>query len=226
MYDPNDDYYEPDAIDQAVSSFREAVHASIKEEVANEMKQLAEDNRALREKLENLEVLEQSARAREAQAERAIGRASLTAREMRLNELVKGLTQTTYSVVGSSERLPKCDQCDKRRIIRFKSPSGREMTELCACAKYLDKVVVLELDVVTADIRGGKILYWRATGVDRDSYIESRTYDNPDGMSLEEVADSYSEYHFLDRDTAQKVADIVNERKKAKAENASNAKHN
>lgn len=222
MYDPNDDHYEPDAIDQAVSDFRKAVHASIKTEIADEMNRLTDENRALRAKFNNLEDLEQSARAREVQAERAIGRASLAARKMRMEELVKGLTQTTYSVVSSSERLPKCDQCDENRFVRYKSPSGREMTELCVCAEYRNEVVVRELEAVTADVRNGKILYWKATDLDRDGYIERRTYKDPDGMSLEKVADSYHQYHFLDRDMAQKVADLVNERKKAEAENVAN----
>jgi transposase-like protein len=223
MYDPSDDYYEPNAIDQAVSDFRKAVHASIKTEIADEMNRLTDENRALRAKFNNLEDLEQSARAREAQAERAIGEASLEARRMRFDELVEGLTRVVYGVSSSGERLPKCDKCDENRYIKYKTPSGREATELCACANYRDEVVVDELEVVEADIRYGKIMYWHSAGRGDDSYIKSKVYKDPEKDSLEKVIDQYYAYRFLDRDMAQKVANLVNERRKAEAENASDA---
>ena len=42
---------------------------------------------------------------------------------------------------------PKCNKCDEKRVIHFKSPRGQELTELCDCAfgKMVYKPIELTL---------------------------------------------------------------------------------
>ena len=71
------------------------------------------------------------------------------AKQLRLDEFIEFAYKPCYVVSSSNDFIAeKCDKCDENRLIHFNSPSGKELTEYCECAKRMFRYSVEEAVLV------------------------------------------------------------------------------
>lgn len=70
------------------------------------------------------------------------------ANRKKLVEVFGEYLTVAWGVLDDYVALPKCDKCDDQRYIHFKSPSGKNLSERCACDKKKHKYVPQELSLV------------------------------------------------------------------------------
>ena len=69
-------------------------------------------------------------------------------RHTRLKELLKDVQECAYLVDYKHVYAHvKCDKCDNERKIHFKSPSGKELTELCSCSHQVEFYFLREIPI-------------------------------------------------------------------------------
>ena len=74
-------------------------------------------------------------------------------RGVRLKELLKDVQECAYLVDYEYEYAHvKCDKCDGERKIHFRSPSGKELTELCSCSSQVSRYFLIEIPIYKIEI--------------------------------------------------------------------------
>lgn len=112
-------------------------------------------------------------------------------RHTRLKELLKDVQECAYLVDYKYEYAHvKCDKCDDERKIHFKSPSGKELTELCSCSHQVEFYFLCEIPIYRIKIynRYGKeeadTLYIYQRGESEDTYYASDFRDALDNETI------------------------------------------
>lgn len=152
-----DDYWDgPSEYDDMIIEMKCALKESVRQEVKDEIE-------SLRKKLAELTDVQKnwSEKLRELEDEKykyqeAARNAQREANKTKLTELMESIEHEAWTVKGNYEYVrQKCDKCDKDRRIHFKSPSGRDMTEDCECAKrkYIYYVKPLKLYKINQRIK-------------------------------------------------------------------------
>ena len=152
-----DDYWDgPGEYDEMILEMKDALKESVRQEVKDEIE-------SLRKKVAELTDVQKnwSEKLRELDDEKykykeAARNAQREANKTKLTELMESIEHEAWTVKGNYEYVrPKCNKCDKDRKIHFKSPSGRDMTEDCECAKrkYIYYVKPLKLYKINQRIK-------------------------------------------------------------------------
>ena len=136
-------------------------------------------------------------------------------RHTRLKELLKDVQECAYLVDCKYEYAHvKCDKCDDERKIHFKSPSGKELTELCSCSRKVLRYFVCEIPIYKIEtcVRYGEEqispIYIYQKGEDEDRYCASNFRDELDN---EKISKSYSwRPTFLSKERAEDYARFEN----------------
>lgn len=224
----DDDYYqEPSEFDKKVEELKASLASAVKEETREELKILREENRQLKDKVQNLQKLERDASTLKRELERKVQAAERDAqkdfRKMKFGELMAIFTEPKYKI--GSERVvgEKCGNCDDRRSIHYKTPSGRDATEQCPCGigklhYILKEEVAVEISRNTRD-RDKPYNVWYAPHMnDRndDDYINAKWVTDPATMTFEEQVESYYALGFSSKEDAQKLADALNAKEATK----------
>lgn len=138
MYYDEDFYNEPSEYDQMVEEFRDSLMKSVKQDFIDKMNRLEKENAELREVKENWESMKRSYEQKNRELAYKLEQERQNMRRERLAQLFEqcGMNVVLFKPKASSFQMDKCDKCDKDRHIHFKSPSGKDMTENCACAKW------------------------------------------------------------------------------------------
>lgn len=138
MYYDEDFYNEPSEYDQMVEEFRDSLMKSVKQGFLDKMNRLEKENAELREVKENWESMKRSYEQKNRELAYKLEQERQNMRRERLAQLFEqcGMNVVLFKPKASSFQMDKCDKCDKDRRIHFKSPSGKDMTENCACAKW------------------------------------------------------------------------------------------
>lgn len=112
-------------------------------------------------------------------------------RGVRLKELLKDVQECAYLVDYKYEYAHvKCDKCDDERKIHFKSPSGKELTELCSCSHQVKFYFLREIPIYEIKIynRYGKeevhTMYIYRKGESEDTYSASDFRDAIDNETI------------------------------------------
>ena len=138
MYD--DFYNDSPEIEVLTEEFKNSLLKSVKEEFLNEMDRLKKENAELKEfkikKAEYDNQLEKYKKIKKLELEQL----RKETEKKRLMDVLKDNFMTTayYSQYTWKYKYDKCDKCDEHRYIHFESPSGRDLTEPCSCAKRVD----------------------------------------------------------------------------------------
>lgn len=136
-------------------------------------------------------------------------------RGVRLKELLKDVQECAYLVDYEYEYAHvKCDKCDDERKIHFKSPSGKELTELCSCSRQVERYFLREIPLYKIKIynRYGKeevhTMYISQKGESEDTYSAS---DFRDALDNETISKNRP-YHpiFLSKERAEDYARFKN----------------
>ena len=235
FYDADDYFAEPNEFEEQIEEFKQSLKDSVKDEIKERITslegQLAELKKFRDER--NAFVREYEAKVREAQKEARDAKIHAKVAEdkwkkARLHELLGEYLTVGWKVGSSFEIGEKCDKCDDNRRIHFLSPSGKKLSEECACAKryyrYFPKEAKLaKMWVRTKNFHSGinNDLYNRYYEVtenfdgDCDVYQETSTVYTSD-FKCEDV-NSYRAV-FMKKEDCQRYCDWKNQKVKENEE--------
>jgi hypothetical protein len=131
-----DDYYEePNEFEMQIEEFKDSLKKAVKQEYQQEIESLRKENESLREIKNNFEKIKREYAQKENELEFKKRDLANQVRRERLSSLMIDFQVILYSPKTIRQILPKCNKCDDKRQIHFKSPSGKDMTESCECDK-------------------------------------------------------------------------------------------
>lgn len=177
----------------------EAIKENVKQDIKAEMERLRKENAALQQ-------YKQERQEYESRLKTEVEAYKRTLRQGKIKELFGDYIGTGWGVRGNTILPPKCDKCDEKRIVHFKSPSGKELTELCDCAHGKIVYEPIELSLMKIrDYKGNISRYYS----DKESRSEnSEYYDYTsyvyDGKTPFDKLTSYWAIVFLDKETCER----------------------
>lgn len=221
----NPEYWESEQsdADQAFAELREAVYESVSDEITNKISRLTKENAELKERLENLDTLENEARVEKRVYEMKLGRLESEVRSelrrMEAEKILSFLTEEKYGIVWDSRAKPKCDKCNEDRVIPYTTPRGRKVSERCECSETINFYAVSPMMVKSVSGTGSGVTVWyeptcRKDRRDRDDW-DMRTRVLKPATSDEEMAQRPNDYGFDTMEEAQRVCDLANARREA-----------
>lgn len=214
-----EDYYEPSATDEILIEYQQKMKdillGSIKEEIENiksENIKLKEENNILSQKVNEID-------SKERELEHKKSNLLWEVRRERLSELMKDFQIIMYQAYSIYEDLPKCDNCDENREIKFISPLGNEMKESCTCNKR--KTVYITREHICTEFKvnrdGKSLAAWYKVNSDKDydwygyesnDYLETVYNENMNYIDL-----SRHKTFFKSKEECQKYCDWLNDNK-------------
>lgn len=165
---------------EAFRQFAEKWRRSTFEELQFQVKNLQNENDCLRAQIKELDIIKKNWDEKIKEI-----------RHTRLKELLKDVQKCAYLVDCKYEYSHvKCDKCDNERKIHFKSPSGKELTEPCSCARKVERYFLREIPIYRIKIynRYGKeevdTMYIYRQGESEDTYYASDFRDAFDNETI------------------------------------------
>ena len=218
-----EDFYNegPSDFDIAIEEFKEGLRKTVKEEILNEMARLKKENEELQEVKENFEKIKQEYKDKERQFNIKEGEMMRTLARKKITELttIADFSEHLYCINSSYAYIPKCDKCDDKREIHFKSPNGKDFREECPiCGKGYWKYFVKPLDAIKINFTNDPFIKSKAWAVKYREYTDSTTYQTQDiwrGTADEfDINDNYKTYHtaFDSKELAQQICDRENKK--------------
>lgn len=177
----------------------EAIKEGVRQDIKAEMERLRKENTELQQ-------YKQERQEYEYRLQTEVEAYKRTLRQGKVKELFGDYIGTGWGVGRNTILPPKCDKCDEKRFIHFKSPRGKELTELCDCAfgKMVCKPIELTL-IKFSKYRDEIIRYF----IDRDHTTENyweyedATSNIYDGKTPFEDLNCW-EIVFLDKETCER----------------------
>lgn len=177
----------------------EAIKENVKQDIKQEMEHLRKENAELQQ-------YKQERQEYESRLQTEVEAYKKTLRQGKIMELFGDYIGTGWGVGRNTILPPKCDKCDEKRLVHFKSPRGKELTEPCDCA--FGKVVYkpIELTLIKFFKHRDEIIRYF---IDRDHTTEnyweyedvtSNIYDGE--TPFEDL--NYWEIVFLDKETCER----------------------
>jgi hypothetical protein len=213
-------YYEPTEFDLMFNELKANLTKSIKDEYITEMERLRKENAALQEVKSNFNEIKNDYDRKKRELEYEYQNLKSNVRRERLNELLKDLEVELYTIGSTSKSKPKCNKCDEKRRIYFKTPSGKETYEMCECDKRIAIYEPIPTLISSFSIRNGKGCAWYKVR-DRGKYDEYLEYYD-DSISGQELVTDESQFDtekyayrtlFKTEELAQKFCDLKNKDK-------------
>lgn len=208
-------YEETTEFDIQIAEWKDTLKKAVKEEYRERMKELEEENARLRDIKENwdqkvAELEEEKRKLRVTTLE-----AEAKAKKERLRGLLDCFTKIAWGYKYDYEYIhEKCDKCDEKGYIHYKSPQGRDVKEECDCRKRVLVYRPQEAEIVEFDDYRGKIKptfeYARSNNLDDyDRYEKTtRVYNGEDFDKI----DNYYGMIFFDKGDCQRFCDYMNKK--------------
>lgn len=210
MYD--DFYDEPSEFDIQIEEWKDTLRECVKKEYKEEMERLRKENAELSDIKKNWNEKIGELEREKNKLEIAIKDAENKAKKERLRELLDAFTKQAWGVKYSYEYIrEKCDKCDDKGYIHYKSPQGRDVKEECNCRRRVPIFRPQEAEIVAFDDRNGKIkptfCYESNNNNECDSYKETkRVYA---GENFKDI-DSYYGIVFFNKDDCERFCEYKN----------------
>jgi transposase-like protein len=222
MYDYYD-YYEPSAAEEAMLEIENILKQGIKQEIKDELERLRKENAELREFRDEKQSYDFKMAELKRDCEYKIADAERKAKAMRIHDLFGDNIGVGYMVTSNYKKRPKCDRCNAKRQIEYKTPLGRDAYENCYCDGYDYVYEVKEVEMIQFTIVKNYTEYVtkyfrhaKNTYDDHEDYNEydpvTKVYKGEDFKDVEHS--TYYPTVFLDRDKCQEYCDWLNEQKK------------
>lgn len=212
----NDFYDEPSEFDIQVNEFKQSLMKSVKEEFISEMDRLKKENEELQDVKTNFGAIKRDFENKKRQLESEYQTLKGNVRRERLSQLMQDLSVELYTVASTSKSKPKCDKCDEKRRLYYKTPSGKETYEMCECNDRISVYEPIPTILNSFSIRDGKGDAWYRVRTDRnDDWLEY--YE--DSISGRELIKDESQFEnigyayrtlFANEEIAQKYCDFKN----------------
>lgn len=182
--DDYDEFDRPyDSIDCLMDDFREKLCDMIRGEMKGEIERQERELEELRDFRDRKEEIEREHAEFLRREKLAINQAEQDAKKARLADLFAQYPLTAWRPHWEYVTPPKCDKCDEQRHIHFFSPSGKECTEDCECAKgkHVYSPTPVELyKIQQSDFDGStSVRYYRSAGDKGVVYLEDTVYTAP-----------------------------------------------
>jgi hypothetical protein len=180
-YYDEDFYHAPSEFEQQVDEFKTALLNSVRDEFKAEMEQLRAENAELQEVRKNMDQIKRNHHNKLNELNIAKNDAMRIVRRERLSELMKDFQVVMYRADTTRELGPKCDKCNERRYIQFKSPSGKDHTEPCDCSNGKLMYVPVEYIVCEFSIdshNSNQMRVWYKLKPSSSSGDDYGSYDN------------------------------------------------
>lgn len=130
-----DFYHEPSEFEMKMDELKRSLLDSVREEYVTEMDLLRKENEELQEVKKNMEQIkrEYSDKKQELNFERQ--KLLSVLRRERLSALFKDSENIMFKPTSTGTKLPKCEKCNSKRQITYKTPLGKDAYEMCDCNK-------------------------------------------------------------------------------------------
>jgi hypothetical protein len=215
-----DFYYETSEFDHQVNEFKESLLKSVKEEFISEMERLKKENAELQTVKHDFEQIKRDYKNKEQKLEMERQELERKVRRERLSVLMKDFEVVMYRAYSKTELPPKCDKCDDKRRVHFKSPLGRNFTEDCECNKgelvYHPQEYICSSFSINRDGNGMDAWYKLKPNREDDyASYDSSTYAKViyhDGLKYEDIK-KYDTF-FKTKEECQGYCDWLNENKR------------
>ena len=148
MYDNFFDFPEPTTGDLLYEEIKQLLLKTVKAEYVAEMERLRKENEELRPYKEQKASFDRQLKAIKLEYERKLQQLAQDLRNQTMQEFFGPEQISAWRVTTKYTQGPKCDRCDENRVIRFKSPLGKDMSESCTCAQTLITYVPTEAVMV------------------------------------------------------------------------------
>ena len=209
MYD--EFYDEPSEFEIQIEEWKNSLRESVKKEYKEEMERLRKENAELRDIKKNWQEKIGELEAEKFKLKTATRDAENKAKKARLRELLDAFTKQAWGVTYSYEYIhEKCDKCDDKGYIHYKSPQGRDVKEECNCRRRVPIFRPQEAEIVAFDDRNGKIkptFCYASNDNDYDSYKETtRVYAGEDFESI----DTYYGIVFFNKEDCERFCEYRN----------------
>ncbi len=215
LYYEDDFYYEPTELEEKVEEFKESLRKSVKQDIQEELERLRTENEALYEFKEQKENYEREHNNAMRNLEYEKENFKREVKRMRLTELLGDLSFNMWFANSKRVEPPKCDACDNRRMIHYKTPSGKDASEECpTCGKstyFYEPEEIEAYEFSQNKNRYGdeyphiSLYFNRKVERDYDSFERCRTLYN--GEPFEKAGWKPT---FLDKETCQEYCDWKN----------------
>lgn len=196
----------------------EAIKENVKQEIKQEMERLRKENAELQQYKKERQEVENVKKWYESRLQTEVEAYKITLRQGKIKELFGDYIGTGWGVRGNTILPPKCDKCDEKRIVHFKSPSGKELTELCDCAHGKIVYEPIELSLIKIGGYKGNISRYYYDEESRSEYSEYYDYTSYvyDGKTPFDKLTSYWAIVFLDKETCKKYCEWKTEQEAKK----------
>ena len=220
-WDPDDFYEDTSAFDQQIDEFKQSLLKVVKTDFITKMEQLLKENAELQVVKKNLDQIKRDYKNKERQLENERNDMKRLAYRERLSVLMKDFEVLMFRATSRTEQLPKCDLCDEKRKVHFKSPLGKDVHEMCTCS--VGRTVYVPEEVYCTEFRisndNNEMLMWYKVKRDRD--YDSASHDSSnlakavykDGMKFEELDKWHYSNYFKSKEECQKYCEWLTERK-------------
>lgn len=148
----------------------EAIKEGVRQDIKAEMERLREENAELQQYKKERQEVENIKKWYESRLQTEVEAYKRTLRQGKIKELFGDYIGTGWGVGCNTVLPPKCNKCDEKRLVHFKSPSGRELTEPCDCAHGKIVYEPIELTLIGFSKYGDEIIRYF---IDRDRSSEN-----------------------------------------------------
>lgn len=210
-------YVEPSEFEMQVDELKQSLMNSVKEEYKAEMDRLRKENEELQSVKVRMDEIKREHKKSLCELSEAKRDALNIVRREKLSKLLECLYVRVYVPYSYREELPKCDKCNERRLIEFKSPSGKQMTEDCSCKAGDKKYRVEEKVCVEFASNDGKVSAWYKPSDYKDSdHMVSSDYMEKlyDEVPFEKIKNYWVAF-FLNKDKCQAYCDWLTEKEES-----------
>lgn len=217
MYD-EDFYYEPSEFDQQIDEFKQSILGAVKDEYKAEMERLRKENHELQEVKTNFEIIKKDYKNKERKLELERKELGRKMRRERLSALMKDFEVVMYRATSEKAKLPKCELCDEKRKIRYKTPLGKDAYEDCVCSR--GKTIYVPEEMHCSEFRidrdGNSMLMWYKIHQQSDYEYASHSSSElakeiyHEGMKYEDIKSHYYTY-FSTKEQCQNYCDWLTE---------------
>jgi hypothetical protein len=215
-YYDEDFYYEPSGFDILVDEFKESLTKAIKDDYVSEMERLKKENEELQNVKDKLEEIKADYDCKKSELEYEYQNLKSNVRRERLSQLMKDFEVELYTVASRGKSFPKCDKCDEKRRIYYKTPSGKETYETCECNTQIKVYEPISTILSSFSLRDGIGSAWYQVKIDNHDDYLSYYEDSISGKELivdekqfEDIGYAYKTL-FKNEEMAQKYCDYKN----------------
>ena len=186
-------------MDSILDDIKKHFYKKLKEDIKQKIEVLERDNKFLKKRVNELSQKLNKYKSEESKIRLEIS-------QKRLNDLFKeiGMFNVLYSITWKSSYMKKCDKCDNYRKLHYKTPRGKDASEMCECGEYKRMFYPIQNELVrftrntwgTDQCEHPIFLWFEETDCDREEFRNERLikhiYNNE---SYEEIFKEFGEYN-------------------------------